>query len=127
MTCLPKIWRKTLRDIDGQTRNDLASGVVSRWFAVAPTTIRNFAARLLELIPASHEARNPILDALAENGAARIYSHSFVSPGRLGAQGNHPARLRELAARDLPKAQSWLTVCTDPADRRTAERAKMPV
>jgi hypothetical protein len=61
----------------------------------------------LELIPASHEARNPILDALAENGAARIYSHSFVSPGRLGAQGNHPARLRELAAR------AWISATTD--------------
>jgi hypothetical protein len=118
-----KTLAQTLRDLDWQTRTDLVSGIVSRWVTLDPNATRAWAERLLELIPASHEARNPILDALALKAPEELLA--LVSSRKDGSERREiiARALRQLAARDLPKAQSWLNACTDPADRRAAERA----
>ncbi len=112
-----------LKGIDWQTSRNLASALIGRWLAVDPGTVMTWAPRVLELIPAKENARGLILDALAAKRPAELLA---LVPSRKDAaeRADIISRgLRELAAQDPAKARAWLDACTDPADRRVAERA----
>lgn len=112
-----------LRGIGWDTSRDLGSAMIARWLAVDPATVMTWAPRALELIPAKENARNIILDALA---AKRPEDMLALVPSRKDAAERADIisrALRELAEHDPAKARAWLAGCTDPADRRVAEKA----
>lgn len=78
---------------------------------------------MLELVPKNQNARGLILDTLAAKRPAELLA---LVPACKDAEERADLisrALRELAARDLPQARAWLAGCTDPADRRVAEKA----
>ena len=118
-----KAMAEKLDGIDWQTSQNLASAMIGRWLKVDPGTVMTWAPRVLELIPAKEGARGMILDALA---AKRPEEMLALAPSRkdAGERAEIISRaLRELAAQDPAKARAWLNACTDPADRRVAEKA----
>ncbi len=118
-----KAMAEKLGGIDWETSRDLGSALIARWLAVDPGTVLTWAPRVFELIPAKENARNIVLDALT---AKRPEEMLALVPTRKDAaeRAEFISRaLRELAAHDPAKARAWLAGCTDPADRRVAERA----
>ena len=118
-----KAMAEKLRGIDSQISRDLASGLIGRWLAVDPGTVLTWAPRALAVIPAKENARGFILDALAAKRPGELLA---LVPSQKDASGRAEIisrALRELAAHDPAQARAWLNACTDPADRRVAEKA----
>jgi hypothetical protein len=101
----------------------LAFGLVERWLAVDPDSAMTWAGRVIDLIPAKAPARGLILDAVSAKRPAEMLA--LVSRYKdAGDRAEIISRaLRKTAADDPAKARAWLAGCTDPADRRAAEKA----
>ena len=118
-----KAMAEKLRDLDWETSRALASGLIARWLAVDPGTVMTWAPRMLELIPQNQNARGLILDTLAAKRPAELLALVPACKDAAERADLISRALRELAARDLPQARAWLAGCTEPADRRVAEKA----
>jgi hypothetical protein len=113
-----------LQGVDYETGRVLASGLIGRWLTVDPDTVITWARRVLELIPKKEkQGRSLILDALAEKRPEELLALVPLQKGPEERAEIISRALRELASKDLTKAQAWLNACTDPADRRVAEKA----
>lgn len=118
-----KAMAEKLDGMDWQTTGPLASGLIARWLVVDPGTVMTWAPRMLELVPKDQNARGLILDALAKKRPKETLE---LVAGRKDARERAEIisrALRELAIQDLPKARAWLEACSDPEDRRAAEKA----
>jgi hypothetical protein len=100
----------------------LASALISRWMAVDPDRMMAGASHLLDLLP-KENLRTCLLNALAAKRPADLLTLVPSQKDAAGRQEIIACALRELAARDLPKAREWLARCTDATDRRAAEKA----
>ena len=112
-----------LNGIDGETSRNLASALIGRWLAVDPGTVLTSMPGLLELVSKNFGTRGDILDALAAKRPGEMLA---LVPSQKDANGRYQIisrALRELAAHDPPQARAWLNACTDPEDRRAAEKA----
>ena len=118
-----KAMAEKLGGIDGETSRNLAFGLIGRWLAVDPDTVMTWAPRVLELIPAKEDARGLILDALAAKRPEELLALAASRKDAKERAEIISRALRELAERDPAKARAWLDGCTDPADRRVAEKA----
>jgi hypothetical protein len=107
----------------GNLSNEFASALIGHWLAVAPEAVLAWMPQALESIPAEHSHRGIILDALAAKLPVQMLA---LVPSRKNASKREEIisrALLELAANDLSKARAWLALCTDPEDRKVAEKA----
>jgi hypothetical protein len=109
--------------LDWETSRNLISGLVDRWLAVDPDTAITWGPRILELIPKKDAGRGLVLDAWAERRPEELLALVASRKGPEERAEIISRALRELASKDPAKAQAWLKACTDPADRRIAEKA----
>ena len=117
-----KTLAEKLRDIRWETRRALTAALLGRWLALDPAAL-SAIPHLLEITPAKDGARGELLDALAAKRPAELLA---LVPSRKDAAERAEIisrALRELAEHDPAKAREWLATCTDPADRRVAEKA----
>ena len=101
---------------------DLGPALIARWLTVEPGSIVTWAPRLLDETPAD-DFRLFIIAALAARRPEELLA---IVPTRKDAAAREQiiaTALGELAKLDLPKARAWLDRCTDPADRKAAEKA----
>jgi hypothetical protein len=118
-----KTMAEKLKTADWRTSRNLISGLITRLLAVDPDSIASWAPRVLELIPKKQNIRAHFLDELAAKRPEQMLA--------MAASRKEPSEraeiisraLRELASKNLTKAQVWLKDCTDPADRLVAEKA----
>jgi hypothetical protein len=118
-----KAMAEKLRGVDSSITQELAPALIGRWLAVDPGMVMTWAPRVLELFAAKEEARGLILDALATKRPEELLA---LVPSRKDAAERADIisrALRELTAQNPAKARAWLDRCTDPEDRRVAERA----
>ncbi len=112
-----------LRTLDYRTGQVLATALIQHWLEVDPDTVLAWAPRVSALIPGSEVARTNIFCALAEKRPeqALAIAEAMKDPSD-HAEMLHPA-IFELAGLHPEKARAWLARCTDPDDRRIAEKA----
>ena len=118
-----KTLAEKLRGIGWETRRALAGALLGHWLALDPAAALAAIPHLLEITPAKDGARGELLDALAAKRPAELLA---LVPSRKDAAERAEIisrALRELAEHDPAKAREWLATCTDPADRRVAEKA----
>jgi hypothetical protein len=110
-----------LADLDQQTSRLLASGLAGRWLKVDPEGAMKWLPRVLELVPRGDWPL--MLDAIAAKRPEELLGLVSAQKKASERQEIISRALAELAAKDLPKAQAWLNACSDPADRKVAEKA----
>ena len=116
-----KAMSEQLDGIAYETAKNLSSAMIGRWVDVDPGAALKWMPRLFELVP--KDGRDFILDPLAAKQPEELLG--LVSSRKKASERADiiSRALAELAAKDPIKAQAWLSSCTDPADRRVAEKA----
>jgi hypothetical protein len=115
-------WRKKT-GLDWQTGRYLISGLIRRWLELDRGVVTAWAPRALDLFPKDNPAHNWMLETLTTRLPEEMLA---LLPSRKDASERTDimqSALRELAAKDPAKARAWIDGCTDPKDRREAEKA----
>lgn len=110
-----------LRSLDRDTRRELVSALVIRWLAVDEAAVPNWVPRMLQLIPPGD--RTVALEVLADKHPQELLALASSWSDRAERADLISTALESISAQDPAQAQAWLHACTDPEERRVAERA----